>query len=81
MSLVVLGEYLSLCGPEIDLEWDFLCCGWSRFCFGGDCGLVAFLVRYVECSFFFMHFMLDLVRAVMYPRRRMFYCGVPGPHY
>jgi len=50
------------------------------------CGRVVVLLGMVVCGSLlydmlsFMFFVLVLVRAILYPRRYMFYCVVPGPH-
>ncbi len=62
------------------LAWVLWRCVWSSQYLVGYGGLLESLVRFVEFSFFFMFFVLVLVRAVLYPLRCMFYCVVPGPH-
>ena len=65
----------------IGFAWGIRRCVCLGCCFGGYGGLVMFLVRFVEFSFFFRFFVLVLVRVVLYPRRCMIYYMVPGPHY
>ena len=72
-----LGDFLGFGSHVIGLAWNFFKCVWSSYCFGGYYALVPFLVRYVEFSFFLMYFVLVLVRAVLYPRRCMFYVWGP----
>jgi len=77
----IFGDHVYLSSLVVGLAWGIQRCACSSCCFGGYGGLVVFLVRFVEFSFFLRFFVLVLVRVVLYPRRCMIYYEVPGPHY
>ena len=76
----VLGDRLYLGSLVVGLAWGIQRCVCSGCCFGGYGGLMVFLVRFVEFSFFLRFFVPVLVRVYLYPRPCMIYNKVPSTH-
>ena len=76
----VLGDRIGVGNPVLGLAGGFRRCFWLGYCFGGCGGMVGSRVRNVIFSFFLVFFVLVHVRAVLNPRRCIFYYVVQGRH-